>query len=372
VNTFLSAAQESQVEQYRAFVREVLIPDVARDLAEHKLCLKEFLQQAAQKGYLGINVPKEYGGQGGSLLESALFCEAVGRAEPGLALTLGNHAAVIELLKLHGSDQQKSRYLPTLARGEGFATLAFSEETAGTDYAAVQTTLQDGILTGLKQWVITGDFATLFLVLAKEAGKNVLVLVERPTDNTFKLVRERRLMGLRSAYVNDIEFVSAKIPADNRMDTGSDCERVALHALTVAKVILCAGGLGLMEQCGDVAVEHARQRQQFGQGIGQFQGVQWKLADMSVAMTGSRLQVYRAAWSHDNEAESFIRYAAMCNFLAARSARFHSGEAVQILGASGIVEDGVLARFYDDAKVMEIALGTAEFQKMTLTKELNI
>jgi len=371
VNTFLSTAQETQVEQYRAFASEIVAP-VAAKLASHEVCLKEFLQQAAQKGYLGINVPKEYGGQGGSLLDVALFIEAVGHQEPGLGLTIGDHAAVIELLKRYGTDQQKSRYLPTLARGEGFGTLAFSEENAGTDFEAVSSTVENGMLTGKKTWVVTGDFATLFVVLAKEGGNLVLSLVERPSDSSFKLLRERPLMGLRSAYINDIEFAKAKIPTECKI-TGNDTAReMVLFAMSVAKIILAAAGLGLMEQACDQAVKHARERQQFGVNIGTFQGVQWKLADLAVDATGSRLQVYRAAWSIDQQPENFIRYAAMCKLQTARAARFQTGEALQIMGASGIVEDGIMARFYDDAKVMEIAQGTSEFQKMVITKQLNI
>ena len=257
MNTFLSSAQETQVEQYRAFAREFVEP-VAAKLVAHEMCLKEFLQKLGPKGYLGINVPKEYGGQGGSLLEVAWFLEAIGEYEPGLGLTLGDHAAVIEVLKRYGSDQQKSRYLPTLARGEGFGTLAFSEETAGTDFEAVNATIGSGVLNGKKSWVITGDFATLFLTLAKEDGNLALALVERPADSSFKLLKERPLMGLRSAYINDIEFSSAKVPPESRITGNSKVSDVALYAMSVAKVILSAAGLGMMEQAGKLAVEHAK------------------------------------------------------------------------------------------------------------------
>jgi butyryl-CoA dehydrogenase len=371
VNTFLDSAQESQMQQYRAYAKEAVAP-VAAKLCAHELCLKEFLQQAAQKGYLGINVPKEYGGQGASLLEVALFAEAIGEYDPGLALTLGDHAAVIEVIKRFGTDQQKSRYLPTLARGEGFATLAFSEANAGTDFEAVTTRLENNTLSGKKSWVVTGDFATIFVVLAKEGEALNMVLLERPAGNDFKLGDARRLMGLQSAYLNDIEFDKSAVTADNKLVSGTAARDAALFAMSVAKVILAAGALGMMERCSADALNHARERQQFGTNIGSFQGIQWKIADMGVDMAGSRLQVYRAAWSNDNDAENFIRYAAMCKLVTGRAVRFQTGEALQIMGASGIVEDSICARFYDDAKVVEIAEGTAEFQKLVLVKELNI
>jgi alkylation response protein AidB-like acyl-CoA dehydrogenase len=136
--------------------------------------------------------------------------------------------------------------------------------------------------------------------------------------------------------------------------------------------VLAAAGLGLLNESRDEAVEHARGRQQFGTNIGQFQGVQWKLADMECDRIAASLLVYRAAWSLDEEPKMFRQYASMCKFYAIRAARFHSGEAIQIMGAAGIEDGADVARFYDDAKTMEVAQGTAEFQKMLLVKELNI
>jgi alkylation response protein AidB-like acyl-CoA dehydrogenase len=376
VNTFLSSTQETQLEQYREFAASEVAP-VAAKLVSHEMCLKEFLQKLGQKGYLGITVPKEYGGQGGSLLDMALFVEAVSQYDPGLGLTLGDHVAVIEVLKKFGTDQQKSRYLPLLARGEEFATVAFSEPAAGTDFEAVQTSvIVDGgtvTVSGNKVWVVTGDFANSFLVLGKDAqGKLNTVLVDRPDGAAFKLVKERKLMGLQSAYVNDVEFANAKVNGERSIGDPQSARDVALYAMDVAKVLLAAAAVGLLEAATQMAVQHARQREQFGTNIGQFQGVQWKLADMGVDNAGARLLVYRAAWSCEGEPSRFHEFAAMCKAFAGRACRQHASEALQIMGASGLVEDGPMARFYDDSKVMEIAQGTSEFQKMLLVKELHI
>lgn len=372
MNTLLSTAQQAQLEQYRKYAQEHVAPVVDK-LVTHEHCLKEFLQKLGQDGQLGLNVPKEFGGAGGTLLDTALFAEALGEHDAGLGMTLGNHVAVIEVLKRFGNDQQKSKYLPLLARGEAFGTMAFSEENAGTDFENVAATVGGGNeLTASKRWVVTGDFANVFLVLAKDAGgKLTVVLADRPADGgAFKLERERKLMGLRSTYVNDVQFTGLKLAQENTF--GGDAREIAVHAMDVAKVVLAAAGLGLLNQSRDEAVEHSRARQQFGTNIGQFQGVQWKLADMECERVASSLLIYRAAWSHDEEPKSFRQYASMCKWYAVRAARFHSGEAIQILGAAGIEEGADVARFYDDAKAMEVAQGTAEFQKMLLVKELNI
>lgn len=374
MNTLLSSAQEADFEQFRSFAQEQLAPVVDK-LVTHEACLKQFMQKLGQRGFLGLNIPKEYGGQGGALLETVLLVQALAEVEPGLGITIGNHAAVVEVLKRFGSDQQRSKYLPLLARGELFATLAFSEEKAGTDFEAVQATasgVQEMQLTASKRWVVTGDFAGLFLVLAKsDNGDLVTLLADRPADGaSFSLRNERKMMGMRSAYINDIEFKALKVSADNRIAAGG--ADVALHAMDVAKVVLAAAGVGLLDGSTNAAVEHARQREQFGANIGHFQGVQWKLADMECERAASTLMVYRAAWSHDQEPERFRQHASMCKWYAARAARVHSGEALQIMGAIGLEEDMPLARFYDDAKMLEIAQGTSEFQKMLLVKELNI
>jgi alkylation response protein AidB-like acyl-CoA dehydrogenase len=372
VNTLLSSAQQAQLDQFNSYARQHLAPLVDKLIA-HEACLKEFLQKLGQDGYLGLSVPKEFGGTGGNLLETALLVEALGDFDPGLGLTIGNHVAVIEVLKRFGTDQQKSKYIPLLARGEMFATMAFSEENAGTDFENVSATVSGAHeLNAAKRWVVTGDFANVFLVLARDSeGQPVVVLVDRPSSgDSFKLVRERKLMGMQSAYVNDIEFKGCKFAAENKF--AGNARDIALFAMDVSKVVLAAAGLGMLNSSRDKAVEHGRERQQFGQNIGQFQGVQWKLADMECERVASTLLIYRAALSIDEAPEEFRKYASMCKWYAIRAARFHSGEAIQILGADGLEAGGVLPRFYDDAKVMEIAQGTAEFQKLLLVKELNI
>ena len=374
MNTLLSSAQQAQVDQFRAFAQEHLAPIVDK-LVTREACLKEFLQKLGQKGFLGLNVSKEYGGHGGTLLDTALLVEALAELEPGLGITIANHAAVIEVIKKFGTDQQKSKYLPLLARGEQFATLAFSEERAGTDFAAVESTVSgatDLKLGGSKRWVVTGDFAGLFLVLAKnEKGELTTVFADRPSSgDAFSFAVDHKLMGMKSAYINDVHFKDLSVPAANKV--AHDGNEVALYAMDVAKVIVAAAGLGLVDGATDSAVEHARQREQFGKNIGQFQAVQWKLADMECDRNASRLLVYRAAWAADEAPEQFRQYAAMCKWFAARAARFHTGEALQILGSAGLQDDHPVARFYDDAKVMEIAQGTSEFQKILLAKELNI
>lgn len=375
MNTFLSPAQEAQHQQFKAFAKDTVAP-LAVDLESHKACLRDFLQDLGQKGYLGIAVPREYGGQGQSFLHSVLFVNAVSEYEAGLGLTLASHFAVVEVLKKFGSDTLKSRYLPLLARGEVFGTLAFSEENAGTDVFAVVTKAEstgDGVqLHGKKTLVVNGELCGLHLVLARGEGTSGLYLVDTAENGAISFGVHRSLMGLKSAYKNDVELNGVKVSADCVVATGKQAEAVTSFAMDVAKVVLSAAAVGLLQTCLELSVQHARKREQFGTNIGQFQGIQWKLADMVTETSGAELQVLRAAWALEDEPEKFPTYAAMAKWFATKVARVHTGEAIQVTGAAGLSEDLPLERFYRDAKAMEICLGTSEAQKIQLVAELQV
>lgn len=377
VNTFLSAEQEATRQGYLKFAAEHIGPH-ALDLEAHKTCLKEFLQGLGQKGYLGIAVPREYGGQGLSFTFCALFAEACGMYEPGLGLSLANHYALIECIKKYGTETQKSRYLPLLSRGEVVGTLAFSEPTAGTDFKAVSCSVEkkgnDIFLSGKKTWVINGAFAGLALVLSKGLADEALSLfLIDSSESSQECGADAGRLGLRSAYLNDVEFKSQKLSAESKLASSKEStDQIAVFAMDVAKTVLAAAAVGLTQAAANAAVEHARTREQFGTTIGQFQGVQWRLADLGTEMEAARLQVMRAAWSLEGDPEKFATYAPMCKWFATRVARQHSGEALQVMGAAGLMDDCVVGRLYRDAKAMEICLGTSDGQKLQLVEQLEI
>ncbi len=389
MNTLLSPMQESSLERYRAFARQKVAPQ-ARALEAHTLPVKEVLESLGQAGYLGMTVPQEHGGQGAPFLEVALLVEALSEFEPGLALAIAGHTTVIELIRRYASEAEKSRYLPLLARGETIGSFAVSEETAGTDFQAARTEAARAgdklVLTGKKVWVVNAGMRGLAVVLVRQAGQQAnrgagehgadpelaLVIVDLSEASRVKISGDRPRLGLRSACVNDVEFEGQAVPAENLLQSPDGAVEQVLRGMDVAKVIMAAAAVGLARGALDEAVAHARAREQFGKSIGQFQAVQWKLADHAVEGQGARLHTYRAAWAADAEPESFRRYAAMCKWYAARAARVHSGEALQVLGAFGLSEESPLARFYRDAKAMEICEGTTEFQKILLVDELGI
>lgn len=377
MNTFLSSAQEKVAGSYADFARQVVAPvAVALESGEH--CLRDFMQEIGQAGFLGVTVPQEYGGQGQPFINAVLFIEAVSRYEPGLGLTLASHFAFVEVLKRYASDRHKSRYLPLLARGELFAAFAVSEKNAGSDFEALETRLDQAggklSVTGEKVWVVTGEIAALFLILARSGSEAslALALMDAGEAPTLAVLPGSQRLGLRSAIVNEIRLAAHEAPAEGLLATGEKAREVILFAMDAAKTALSASAVGLASGALDLAAEHARQRKQFGAEIGQLQAVQWKIADHATETTAAQLIVYRAGWAMDEMPAQFRKLAAMAKWFAARVARVHSGEALQILASAGLCSGSPAERFYRDAKMMEIVYGTTEMQKVSLATELGI
>lgn len=378
MNTFLSSDQEALLSRYRAFVQEHVLP-IAGVLDEGNYNVRELFASLGQEGLLGCAVSKEYGGQDGPFLNFVLLTEAVAEVEPGLALSLAAHAQVMELVFKFGSDKQKSRYLPLLARGECIGAFALHEENAGSDYTAMQTKAvgKDGkvSISGSKVWVVNGSVANLLLVVAKaQQGEGLSIwLSDIENNSNIKVGPNRKKLGLRSAVTNDLVFSDLVLESDSCLGANTDPQSIdeaIQQAFDVGKVTVAAAAIGLLGHALDASVERAKTREQWGSNIGKLQAIQWKLADMSAESAAARLLTYRAGWSKDGAPEEFRKDAAMCKFFAARAARIHSSEAVQIFGALGLSDDEPIEKMYRDAKVMEIAEGTSEIQKNMVAQEV--
>lgn len=390
MNTFLNSSQIALEEQYSKFVNEVVAP-IAADLDTGKACAKEIMTKFGQSGYLGITIAKEFGGQGGTLVEAALFVEALSKHAAGLALAVASHYSVVESIVKYGSATHKSRYLPLLARGELFGAQAFSEEEAGSDLSMVSTVAtksdKEVKVEGCKTWVVNVDLPALLAVVAKngasaegQAAQFGFFLIQgqqtdsslmAKTENTdFALSSRREVMGFRSAAFYDITL-NSKTPTENCLSE-TDGIKIAEACLDVSKTLVAACALGLASESLTQAAHRANTRQQFGAPIAKNQGVQWKLADHSTETSSARLLTYRAAWAHEGDTKEFHKFAAMAKYFAAKTARVHSGEAVQIFGMLGASCQEPLERIYRDAKLTEIFEGTSELQKVIIKEELGV
>jgi len=380
VNTFLSSGQLTLQEQYLKFVAEQIAP-LALALDTEQVSSKEALTLLAKGGYLGLTVPREYGGQGLGATELVLFAEALAGASAGLSLALASHYSVIELINKFGSETQKSRYLSQLATGDLIGAQAFGEEKAGSDFKAVQTTATADssagwLLSGEKTWVVNGQLAGLMAVLARTGADDQLsiFLVDGTPSTNIEIGPNKAKFGLRSAATCDITFKEYKATSENKLAsaTSAEVEAQVNAVLDLSKTVVAAAAVGIAEEALKFSAEHARTREQFGQPISKFQGIQWKLADHSVESQAARLLTYRAAWSHDEEPGDFRKFAAMAKLFATKVARVHSGEAVQIFGMLGASPDSPVERLYRDGKLTEIFEGTSELQKVVLKEEVGL
>ncbi len=380
MNTFLSSGQLTLQEQYLKFVAEQIAP-LAMTLDTEQVSSKEALALLAKSGYLGLTVPREYGGQGLGATELVLLAEALAGASAGLSLALASHYSVIELINKFGSETQKSRYLSQLATGDLIGAQAFGEEKAGSDFKAVQTTATNDsssgwLLSGEKTWVVNGQLAGLMAVLARTGADDQLsiFLVDGTPSSSIHIGENKAKFGLRSAATCDITFKEYKASSENKLASGTSAEVEAQvnAVLDLSKTVVAAAAVGIAEEALKFSAEHARTREQFGQPISKFQGIQWKLADHSVESQAARLLTYRAAWSHDEEPGDFRKFAAMAKLFASKVARVHSGEAVQIFGMLGASPDSPVERLYRDGKLTEIFEGTSELQKVVLKEELGV
>ncbi|MDX2106487.1 MAG: acyl-CoA dehydrogenase family protein [Candidatus Melainabacteria bacterium] len=373
MNTFLSSEQSQYQASCQAFVQEKLCQaGILKDLETNKEKQKEVLSLIAQSGLIGASLPHEYGGQGKTFLHACILAEELGTKDAGLSLVLANHLSACHLIWRYGTDEQKSRYLPLLSRGESYATIAFGEEQAGSDFSLIKTTAESNKLNGKKAWVVNGDMAYVALVLSRSSSndQNQIWIVDLTSKNGVTVVKDRQKLGLKSASTVDIEFSSYAVDEKAALCQSTTVNEAIEYALSLSKVLLSAGALGICEQAIKYSVSRANEREQFGQTIGKFQAIQWKLADMSTETSAAKLLTYRAAWSKDEDPDDFLKFAAMCKLFAARVARLYSGEAAQIYGTLGISEEEPMEKLYRDAKVIEVLEGTQEIQKNIVASQV--
>lgn len=372
MNTFLSSEQSQYQSSCQAFVQEKLCQSgILSDLETNKEKQKEALSLIAQSGLIGASLPHEYGGQGKTFIHAAILAEELGMHDAGLSLVLANHLSACHLIWRYGTDEQKSRYLPLLSRGESYATIAFGEEQAGSDFSMIKSTVESNKLNGKKAWVVNGDMAHVALVLTRTNEQNQIWITDLTSKNGVSVVKDRQKLGLKSASTTDIEFSNYALDEKAALCESQDSVGEAIeYALSLSKVLLAAGALGICQQAIQYSVSRANQREQFGQTIGKFQAIQWKLADMSTETSAAKLLTYRAAWSKDEAPDEFLKFAAMCKLFAAHVARLYSGEAAQIYGTLGISEEEPMEKLYRDAKVIEVMEGTSEIQKNIVASQV--
>ncbi len=364
----------------RTLARELADAEIAPHAAdwdrEHRFP-DELIPKLAELGLMGVCVPEEYGGAGADFLSYVLVLEELSRADAGVGVTVAVHtsAATLPLLAF-GTDEQRARFVPPLARGEQLGAFALTEPGSGSDAGSLRTTaMPDGdgwILNGSKQWITNGSRAGTFILFARTdpatAGARGVSCFVVDAEHV-RITREEEKLGLNSSTTSDLVLEGARVSRDRLLHEEGRGFRVAMATLDGGRIGIAAQALGIAQAAFDVARAYAIDREQFGRRIGDFQAIQWKLADMATEIDAARLLTYRAAWLKQ-EGRPHAAEGAKAKLFASEMARRQTAEAIQILGGYGYTREFPVERYYRDAKITEIYEGTSEIQRLVIARSI--
>jgi alkylation response protein AidB-like acyl-CoA dehydrogenase len=337
----------------------------------------ELLGKLGDLGLMGVCVPEEYGGAGADFLSYILVIEELSRADAGVGVTVAVHTSACSLPILQfGTEEQRARFVPPLARGEHLGAFALTEADSGSDAGALRTRAEpdgDGWkITGAKQWITNGRYAGTFLLFARtdasSLGARGISAFILDADQV-RITRDEEKLGLNSSVTNDLVIEGVSVGRDRLLHEEGKGFHVAMHTLDGGRIGIAAQALGIAQAAYDVAREYAKQRYTFGKPIAEHQAIQTKLADMSTEIDAARLLVYRAATLKDR-GEPVTEAGAKAKLFASEVARRQTGEAIQILGGYGYTKEFPVERYYRDAKITEIYEGTSEIQRLVIARSI--
>ncbi len=338
---------------------------------------RELIKPLADLGLTGITVPEAYGGTDLSRLTAAVIYEALAGADLSVVVWLAVHNMVAGMIARFGTDEQRARYLPPMARGEWLGAFCLSESGAGSDPASMRATARrEGdwfVLNGSKLWVTSGNVASVYVVMARSGeapgAKGISsFLVEAGTPGVAAGKVERK-MGLNASPTTEVIFADCRIPASSRLGAEGQGLKIALTALDGGRVNVAAGATGVAQAALDIATAYARDRRQFGQPIGEFQGVGFMLADMAIQIEAGRLLAYHAAALLDERGQA-TREAAIAKCFCADMAQTATTNAIQVLGGAGYTKEWPLERMMRGVKVAQIFEGTNQIQRLVIARSL--
>ncbi len=364
--------------------------DGARDFADRELApraaksdeAEEFVAEqtkaCAEAGWLGMTIPEEYEGGGVGSLGAAVVIAEFARVCASTAVTVSVHTTLAgQAIVRYGNEDQKRRYLPRMATGELLGAYALSEAGSGSDAAALRCAARaDGdtfVLDGTKLWITSGDHADLIVVFARTSSdskaKGITAFLVETKWPGFSPGKKEKKMGIRGSSTVELRFDGVRVPKENVLGAVNGGFAVALGILDGGRIGIASQALGISQACLDASLKYAKERQQFGQAIAQFESIQWKLAEMALQIDAAKLLTWRAATLKD-AGRPHAKEASMAKLLASRCADFCAKEAVQIHGGAGYTKEFPVERYFRDARITEIYEGTTEIQNLVIAREL--
>ena len=358
-------------------VAEKVVRPLARKYDELQEYPWEIKDALAEAGLLGVWIPKEYGGAGAGVLNLCLCVEELSRACGGVGVAYAVNALGSFPILLSGTEEQRSRYLPLIARGEKLIAFGLSEKFAGSDAASLRARAEQTAtgwrLNGEKKWTTNGGVAELYTVFAvtdpESQRSRVSAFIVEKGDPGFSIKKVEDKMGIRAVPVVELDFTDCEIPADRLLGgkTGIGFKQ-AMMTLDRARPGVASQGVGLAQGAMEYASVYANRRRQFGQPIGSFQMIQGMLADMSARIEAARYLVYAAARNIDDNAPNVSKLAAEAKLFATDTAMQVTTDAVQIFGGYGFMKDYPIEKYMRDAKITQIYEGTNQVQRMVISR----
>ncbi len=369
-------------KQMRLAAREFAegeFPAIAREYDRREEFPRDLWKKACELGFIGLFIKKEYGGLGLGFLEFSMVMEEFWRVDPGcgniLLTTFGS-----ELVQLYGTEEQKKKYLPPLTQGKAIMGTAITEPDAGSDILSILTLARrDGdsyVINGSKQFITNGSIAhylAVFCQVNPQAASRLkrfgvlIVETDRPGFSALKITGK---MGIRASDTAEIRFSEVRVPKENLvgMREGEGFSQI-MQLFNINRVIAASQGVGVGQGALDKAVHYVKKRKQFGQVLGAFQAVQFKIAEMATWVEAARNLCYQAAWMLDH-GKVDPKLISIAKYLAGEVGVKVANDALQLHGGYGYIADYDIERFYRDAKIVEIYEGTKEIEKNTIAREL--
>lgn len=334
-------------------------------------------------GVLGITVSEQYGGANMGYLAHMVALEEISRASASVGLSYGAHSNLcVNQIHRNGTEAQKQKYLPKLVSGEYIGALAMSEPNAGSDVVSMKLSAveKDGhyLLNGTKMWITNGPDCDVLVVYAKtdpQAGpKGITAFIVEKGMPGFSVAQKLDKLGMRGSHTGELVFENVKVPKENILGALNGGVKVLMSGLDYERAVLAAGPLGIMQACMDAVIPYIHDRKQFGQSIGEFQLIQGKVADMYSTLQACRAYCYAVGKQLDalgsEHARQVRKDAAGVILYTAEKATWMAGEAIQIFGGNGYVNEYPVGRLWRDAKLYEIGAGTSEIRRMLIGREL--
>lgn len=367
-----------------------MVQNVAHDFAEKEIkpvIMKydesqefhhDIVKKLGELGFMGVIFPEEYGGAGFGYMEYITIIEEISRVDPSVGLTIAAHNSLCSNhIFLFGNDAQKKKYLPDLVSGKKIGAWALTEPTSGSDAGGMlSTATRNGkhyILNGSKNFITHGSVGSTTVVTAltdKSKGKKgISAFIVENNSPGFIVSKKENKLGMRSSDTAALTFDDCRVPAENLLGEEGKGFHQALSVLDGGRISIAALALGIAQGALDASLKYSKERKQFGRAIGDFQAIQWKLADIATQLEAARLLTYRAGFLKDQGKEVVIE-SSMAKYYASEVAVMATNEAVQIHGGYGFIKDFPVEKFYRDVKLVTIGEGTSEIQKLVIAREL--